>query len=98
MARIAETLGGARRQQPVEAAPFALAYEAVIASTPGDAEELVSVTVDGIDEGEHVFDEAPWTPRGGAVQEIPEVGNRALVVFSDDGRPWVIAWWPVEVV
>lgn len=97
MANIAEVLGGARRQQPVEAAPFALAYEARIASTPAGTGELVSVTVDGIDDGEHEFDGAPWTPRGGASQEWPEEGNRALVMFSDDGSPWVVAWWPVEV-
>lgn len=38
-----------------------------------------------------VFEIVYWVPRGAA---LPGVGDRVLVVFDDEGEPWVTAWWP----
>lgn len=33
----------------------------------------------------------PYMLRGAA---LPQKGNRCLLVTSDFGQPWIVAWWP----
>lgn len=41
------------------------------------------------------FGPCPWPSRhDGAGLVLPARGDRALVAFSDDNQPWVVAWWP----
>lgn len=39
----------------------------------------------------HTWGPCPAMPRGALA---PEVGGACLVVFDDDGQPWVPAWQP----
>lgn len=54
--------------------------------------QLVSITGGAF--GQVRVPGARWMPRAGAAgQELPQRGDDALVVFDDNGDPWVVAWW-----
>lgn len=67
------------------------AVKGTIASEPATAAERVYVTVEAFDGGENRHGPCAWTPRGAL---LPEAGDEALVVFDEQGDPWVVAWWP----
>lgn len=66
------------------------AYAGEIAAD-AEVDEPVPVTLGAFDGGLHLFGPCPWMPRGDV---LPTRGDRCLVVFDDDGAPWVIAWEP----
>lgn len=62
--------------------------EATVVSPPASPTNFLRVTVDA-QPGR--VRECPWPPR----QDIePTTGDAALVIESDAGELWVIAWWP----
>lgn len=63
------------------------AMEATIADPPVAASGWLRVT---IDHHQGVVHECPWAPRG----VPPTAGDAALVVESDAGNLWCVAWWP----
>lgn len=79
----------ARRVQALEAREGAL--EAIFTDTAADETDDLYVTISGYDEGEHVFGPVKWSPIG---ETLPQIGDEALVIESNDGRWWVIAWSP----
>lgn len=70
-----------------------VAYEGMIAADALDLDDAVTVTLSDFDDGRQVFGPCPWMPRG---ELLPSRGDRALVVFSDDGDPWIVAWTPYD--
>lgn len=66
--------------------------EGKVISSPATLADGVRVS---IEESDHRFGygPCPWMPRGDI---LPQAGDRALLVMSDDNQPWVIAWWPQE--
>lgn len=61
-----------------------------IAGTPADGR--VDVIVGDI-HGSKPYRDAPYTPRPGAEGPgHPAPGDSALVIFDNDGKPWVVSW------
>jgi len=65
-------------------------YEAIIANNPNDGNDELYVTIAAFDEGKHKWGPCLFMPKAG---QLPGKGDRALVVFSDAGEPWVVCWW-----
>jgi hypothetical protein len=63
----------------------------MIASGADSVSDQVDVVLDDFDDGRQVFGPCAWMPRGDV---MPTRGDPCLVVFSDYGDPWVIAWTP----
>lgn len=95
---MADLIHQRQRAAQFDGDPQAQAYQAEVVDAPASLNSKVTVTVPGIDDGMFEHAGAPWMPRTGAVQETPEAGDRALVVFDDTGMPWVVAWWPEGVL
>ena len=74
-----------------DAADRPAAVKGIINGDPATDAERVYVLVPAFDGGEHQHGPCPWTPRGSA---RPSTGDDALVVFDEQGDPWVVAWWP----
>lgn len=74
----------ARRRARTPLAPM----DATVLQAPGSADEMLRVEVDA---QPGYARECPWMPRG---ETLPAKGDAALVVESDAGELWVIAWWP----
>lgn len=66
------------------------AFEGIVANDPSDGNDNLFVTIDAFDGGQHKWGPCPFMPKAG---QLPEKGDRALVVFSDTGEPWVTCWW-----
>ncbi|WP_217913242.1 hypothetical protein [Miltoncostaea marina] len=62
--------------------------EATVLAAPAAPDALLRVEVDA---QAGIARECPWMARGAA---LPAPGDAALVVESDAGELWVIAWWP----
>lgn len=69
----------------------AAAYEAVVLDSAAGPSDPVRVALVNYD-AELAFGPGPWTPRGDGV--LPVRGDRALVVFSDERVPWILAYDP----
>lgn len=67
------------------------AVRGTIASAPIDSTTKVYVTIESFDGGENRHGPCRWMPR---LISGPAVGDEALVVFDEQGDPWVVAWWP----
>jgi hypothetical protein len=74
----------AHRRQVDNAEPQA--WRARIVSAP-DGGKVDVVVYDQHPTKRHT---APYTPHPGPVD--PEAGDRALVIFDNDGKPWVVMW------
>jgi hypothetical protein len=61
-------------------------FKGEIASEPANG--LVDVLVPALHPAKPY--RAPYTPHPGPVE--PEVGDVALILFDDDGDPWVVSW------
>jgi hypothetical protein len=70
-------------------------WEARFTSTATVETDLLKVTIDGYDRGEHDFGPVIWNPHPGPM--YPAEGDLALVTQSDAGRWWVLRWIPAEV-
>lgn len=70
-------------------------------SAPGDISAPVYVKVVAAGE-KHFYGPCPWMTRPQAsVMDpyrtlLPRVGDRALLAVTDEGKGWVVAWWPYE--
>lgn len=71
-----------RRSAPI--APM----EATVVEVPASADAFLQVEVD---RQPGRVRECPWTPHP---DRTPAVGDAALVIESDAGVLWAIAWWP----
>lgn len=70
--------------------PLPLAVEAVVTKAPAASTNLVGVAVSSFDDGTQGYDfKCPWRGPG-----TPAVGDRCLVIFSEQQAPWVVCWWP----
>jgi hypothetical protein len=67
------------------------AFEGTVARDVADEGDLMMVTLRDFDEGRQLFGPCPWMPRNA---DLPLRGDRCLIVFSDWGDPWVVAWLP----
>lgn len=65
-------------------------YEAKVANDPDDGNDKLFVTIKAFDGGKHKWGPCLFMPKAG---QLPQKGDRALVVFSDAGEPWVVCWW-----
>lgn len=76
--------------------PLPIAYTAAFADDAASPSAELRVTIPGFDQGRHVWGPVVWAPRVGAAGEAvyPARGDRALVIFSDERTPWVVAWSP----
>lgn len=61
-----------------------------VVNAPIGTDAPLSVRLPSFDD-DHVFEVIYWMNRE---EELPTVGDRVLVVFDDEGEPWVTAWWP----
>ena len=78
------------------------AYEAVVVHGAESHGEKIMVRIRGFDD-KHLFGPCPWSHQvtSGAeddVVDLPQAGDRCLVMFSDppDPSPWVVAYWRGE--
>jgi hypothetical protein len=65
--------------------------DATVLQAPASPGEFLRVEVDSQPGRAR---ECPWPPRGDA---LPAPGDAALVVESDAGELWCVAWWPREL-
>lgn len=63
-----------------------------IASAPADQSVKVQVVIPGLSP-ELRIGPCRWMPRGSVIT-MPARGDDCLVVFDNNGEPWVICWWP----
>ncbi len=70
-------------------------FMCTINGAPDSIDAEVFLVCDGIDGGEHLIGPARWAPRVDAVGDTvtPVAGDEALVMFDDNGDPWVVVWW-----
>lgn len=70
-------------------------YEGVVAKNPGSVATQLFVTIPAIDR-QAMHGPCKWTPRvdDAGATVLPVIGDTALITISEDGNPWVIAWWP----
>lgn len=73
-----------------EAPPPATPQHGIVVTVPATAADPFTVRLPNFD-ADFVFEIVYWMPRGVA---LPAVGDRVLVVFDEEGEPWVPAWWP----
>lgn len=78
-----------RRVEALEAREGAL--EAIFVDTAATDTDHLHVTIAAYDDGEHVFGPVKWAPIG---ETLPQAGDEALVIESNEGRWWAIAWSP----
>lgn len=64
------------------------AMDATVLAAPASVNAMLRVEVDA---QAGAARECPWMPRG---EQLPAKGDAALVVESDAGELWVVAWWP----
>lgn len=62
--------------------------EAVIARAPSSPDDELAVIVPSFD-AHRLFEIRFWNPRG---LVLPSVDDEALVAFSEDGEPWLVAF------
>lgn len=76
------------------------AYDAIINTTPATVDDEVMVTIEGIDGGLHEFGPCRWSPRKGPTYGewivLPQKGDEAIVMFTDQQKAWIVEWWPVS--
>lgn len=71
------------------------AFTAVVTETANSVTDLISVKLPQFDQRTR-FENVRWSPR---VEEdgtviMPTRGDKALVILSDEGDPWIVEWWP----
>lgn len=64
-------------------------YHAVFVDTASTPASTLRVKIPEFDGGVGTF-EVTWSPTGNA---LPAAGDRALVLETDDGAWWAVAWW-----
>jgi len=64
-------------------------WRAIIATPAASANDPVFVTITAFD-NKHRFGPCRWVTKEAI---LPSRGDDCLVVFADDQRPYVIAWW-----
>lgn len=73
-------------------------YEAVVEQDAAVPDQELKVSILSFDGGKHIFTAIGWEPRvvpGTPVTALlPQAGDRALVVSSEEGETWCTAWWP----
>lgn len=94
-----EHLTGLRRTAHTEADPQmgeAIALEAVVVEDVESVGDDVVVTIEGDDGGRNKFECIQGVTRVDDAGELalPTVGDRALVLVSDDREYWIVAWTP----
>lgn len=69
------------------------AWEGVVATGASGADDPVFVLLDGFDDRRHRWGPCFYIPRE---RQLPQRGDRCLVVFSDTQQPWLTSWWNGE--
>lgn len=67
-----------------------IALQAVVAAAPDSTEDYMEVIVEQFSRHTR-WRKCRWMPRPDV---SPSRGDHALLVLSDEGDPWVVAWWP----
>jgi hypothetical protein len=65
-------------------------YGATVGRTVADPADGVYVLLDSLSD-KHLVGPCRWMPRGAT---LPSKGDDALVCVTEDGEPWMVAWWP----
>ena len=60
--------------------------QGLIHRAPASVGDTVRVLVPGFS-GDHFYEVDHWDPRGVA---LPQVGDKALLIFDEDGEPWLL--------
>lgn len=83
-----------RREQPAGLRGAREAYAGEFATSAESTLDEVTVLLPGVDGGVNRFGPASWMPRVDDAGETvyPTRGDACLVMFDDDGDPWVVAW------
>lgn len=72
-----------------EQAADPVSWEGRFTKDAATEDDELFVTVEGYDGGEHEFGPLVWQPHGAT---LPDAGDLALIVQSDQGRWWVTVW------
>jgi hypothetical protein len=67
-----------------------VAVRATVANTPEDGADDLYVLVESFDGAHQRFGPCYFAPKAG---ELPARHDDALVVFDENGQPWVTVWW-----
>lgn len=73
------------------ALPIRSIWHGIVASNPNDLSDRIAVVVPDFDPN-YQWEQCRWQSRDGAT--MPVRGDECLVVLSNRGEAWVIAWWP----
>lgn len=76
------------------------AFEAVVKRDVSAPDEELRISLPSFDGGKHIFTAIGWAPRvvpgSPPTTLLPQAGDRALAISSDEGETWVTAWWPAS--
>ncbi len=67
------------------------AWSGIIVSAPADFSDLVDVVIEDI-APEVKWEGCYWQARDAV--NLPSANDLCLVIFDQNMRPWVVAWWP----
>lgn len=73
--------------------PAVQAWSGKIAENAEDADDRIYVIIPGADGSQHRHGPCSFDPRG---EQLPEKGDDCLVVFDEDGDPWIVSWTPAD--
>lgn len=74
-----------------EVRPHQGQWSAVIADTLTDFADLASVIIPGLDPSIK-WKNCKWQSRNSV--DLPQAGNKCLIMFDDNNDIWVVVWWP----
>lgn len=66
-------------------------WAAEIATTPTDESDTLMVVIPDF-HPRYQWGPCYWQHRGGV--SLPTRGDKCLVIFDNNRRPWVVSWWP----
>lgn len=68
----------------------AVAVRATVKKAPASLSATLKVVIPSFAD-DRQYEVRHWMPRGDV---LPDVGDKALVIFDDDGQPWLVAFTP----
>lgn len=74
--------------------PSVMVWHAEVANNPPELHFRVDLIIPDFS-GNKRWRNCRWQARDDV--SLPRRGDKCVVVFSNRGEPWVIAWWPFDV-
>ena len=75
------------------ATPAVQVWAGKIAENAESADDRIYVIIPGADGSQHRHGPCGFDPRG---VQLPEKGDDCLIVFDEDGDPWIVSWTPAD--